>query len=398
MSWYKLFISFLFIVIIGLFSCKKVKLDPENIFVKIYEDPNSDLSYYPIDIIQLPDNGYFILGESALDTTHTWTNPVIIKTDNEGELEWKANIDLPYVNPVSNLMELGGNYYFFCMDELSLGTHVLTIDGQNQSVKLVTSFINVTYPLAVSKTPDNGFLLLSYNRFTRQSVISKINTAFNIVWQCNYNVLEDAEPFLIDHLIKTGKKLSFFTGTIGENSASAYYANGMYNYTLSMLFVNPTGVSTGVAQGFRYSGGAVSVLPIQGNNFAVSRQSFDEQFILPSVNIDVNNISSISEMGGSKLAEISPTPETRIKKISIEGKPFMIFAANTNNNQVVLYFYDTSNFELKGKKYLGFSNPIKIASIIQTSDMGIAVLAQTMVAGRFKRMCLYKIPKEHIKF
>jgi hypothetical protein len=394
----KLFILFFTsLFLLSLFSCNKVKLNPENIFIKIYDDPNSDLSYYPLDIGQASDNGYFILGSTALDTTHTWTNPVIIRTDDKGELEWITNIEPPFVNPISNLMELGGDFYFFCMDEVSLGTHLMLIDGQNQTANLVNSYPDLTYPLAVSKTPDNGFLLLSYDRFTRQSVISKINASFNIIWQSKFSVLEDAEPFLIDHLIKTGKTLSFFTGTIGETNASGYYANGMYNYTLSLLFVNTSGDRTGVAQGYRYDGGAVSALSNQGNNFAVSRQSFGEHFILPSVNIDLNSISTISDLGGAKLAEIKDDSETRIIKLTLEGKPYLAFAASTNNNQIVLYIYDATTLELIIKKYLGFSNPLRIASLMQTSDQGLVILAQTMVAGRFKRMSIYKVPKEHLK-
>jgi hypothetical protein len=388
---------FTYFLLLSLFSCNKAKLNPENIFNKIYDDPNSDLSYYPLDIAQVPDNGYFILGSSSLDTTHTWTNPVIIRTDEKGELEWMTNIEPPYVNPISNLMESGGEYYFFCMDDVSLGTHLMIIDGQNQTANLVNSYPDLTYPLAVSKTPDNSFLLLSYNRFTRQSVISKINTSFNITWQSTFSVLEDAEPFLIDHLIKTGKTLSFFTGTIGETNANGYYANGMYNYTLSMLFVNTSGDRTGIAQGYRYDGGAVSAISVQGNNFAVSRQSFGEHFILPSVNIDLNEISTISNMGGAKLAEIKSDSETRIIKITLDGKPFLAFAASTNDNQIVLYLYDANSLELIGKKYFGFSNPLRIASLMQTSDQGLVILAQTMVAGRFKRISIYKVPKEHLK-
>jgi len=164
-----------------------------------------------------------------------------------------------------------------------------------------------------------------------------------------------------------------------------------------MLFVNTSGDRTGVAQGFRYDGGAVSALSVRDNNFAISRKSFDEHFILPSANIDINRITTLSDLGGAKLAEIEPRSETRIRKISIGGKPYLVFAANTSNNQLVIYLYDATSLELIGKKYLGFSNPVKIASLIQTSDEGIIVLAQTMVAGRFKRICTYKIPKEHLK-
>ena len=37
---------------LSLITCKKDNINPENIFTKIYNDANSDISYYPLDILQ----------------------------------------------------------------------------------------------------------------------------------------------------------------------------------------------------------------------------------------------------------------------------------------------------------------------------------------------------------
>jgi hypothetical protein len=385
-----------FMVLSGLNSCDKNPLQPDQIFTRIYDDPNSDISYYPLDIKQDDKGGYFILGATALDTTRTWVLPVILYTSSEGDIIWRSDIQKPYVNPVSNLMEIGGEFYFFCMDDLSLGTYLMKINPADTSAIEVASLSNYTYPLAASKTPDNGFLLLSYNRLQRHSALSKISLSGAVQWNSIFSVIEDAEPFLIDHLIKKGKNLNFFTGTIGEPSARNFFANGLFNYTLSMLFVNTSGVRTGVAQGFRYNGGAVSALSLADGSFAITRQSFGEHFILPSVAINVNSITTTSNLGGAKLAEIDPDSETRILRMNSNNRSLLIFAASTNNNQIVLYVYDAVSFELINKKYLGFANQLRIASIIKTKDEGVAVLGQTMVTGRFKRMCLFKLPKEQL--
>lgn len=387
-----------FVLLFFVASCKKSNVNPENIFTKIYSDPNSDISYYPLDISESGSGGYYILGATTIDTTHTWLNTYVARTDKFGELQWSVILDIPYVNPVSNLINVAGEFFIFCMDEVSLGTHVLKIDEGGQTASQVASLGAIIYPLAVSKTPDNGFLLLSYDRISRNSTLSKIDASFNITWQSQFNVVEDAEEILVDHLIKTGKNIPFFTGYVGSGNATHYFANGLYNYTLSLLFVNATnGDRTGVAQGYRYDGGASSLLSIQGNSFALSRFSFGSNFLIPLTNIDLNSTTNISDLGGGKLAEIAANAETRVKRMTIGGKETIVYATNTNNNQVILYAYDLTTNELILKKYLGFSNPVTIGSLIQTEDGGIAILVQTMVTGRFKRIGLYKIPKEHLE-
>ena len=379
-------------------SCKKSTVEPENIFTKIYSDPNSDISYYPLDIAEVGTDGYYILGATAIDTNRTWLNPYVARVDELGEMVWSVELEAPYVNPVSNLINVGGEYYIFCMDEISLATHVLRIDDGSQTASLVASFDDLIYPLAVSKTPDNSFLLLNYDRTSRSSRISKIDGSFNVSWQNDFRVNEDVEGLLVRHLIKTGKNIPFFTGSIGTGAATHYFANAVYNYTLSLVFVSASnGDRTGVSLGYRYDGGANCLLPLQGNGFALSRFNFSEHFIMSSIDIDINSITNMSDLGGEHLAEIDPNAETRVKQMTIAGKEAIVFVSNTNSNQVVVYAYDLVSNELILRKYLGFANPVTVGSIIQTSDEGIGILVQTLVTGRFKRIGFYKIPKEHLE-
>lgn len=379
-----------------LFSCKKTEIAPDNIFTRIYEDSNSDISYYPLDFKQTPD-GYLVLASTSIDTTRTWLKTFIMKTGETGEHEWSVTLDMPYVNPVSNLISIGSDYYFFSMDAISLGAHLLRINESGQTAELVQSFPEILYPLAASKTSDNGFLVLGYDRETRQTSITKISSSFSVQWQSKYNVSEDTEEQIVDHLIKTGRNIPFFTGSVEQGGSGYYFVNGFINYTLSIIFVNSSnGDRTGIAQGFRYDGGASALMNLQGNTFSLSRFSFGEHFLLSQVDLDMNSITSLGDIGGSKLAEIADDAEVRISKILLNDKPAIVFATNTNNNQVILYIYDLNTGELLVKKYLGFNNPVKISSVMQTSDNGLAVLVQTMVTGRFKRICIYKIPKEHL--
>ncbi len=386
------------LISIALFaSCEKSNIGEANIFTKIYSDPNSDISYYPLDIKQTNDEGYYALGAISIDTTRTWLNTYIAKIDKEGEMQWSSKIEPPYVNPVSNIIEIAGENYIFCMDNLSLQTHVLKIDDAGATATHATTIAEVEYPLAVSKTAEGGALLLGYDRIKRSSVLAKIDASFQIVWKTQFMIKEDAEPLLVAHLLKTGKTLPFFTGSIGEGGETHYFANGLYNYTLSLLFVKASGGErTGVGQGYRFDGGASSLLSLQGNTFAMSRFSFNRHFLLPTIDIDINSISSINDYGGGHLAEIAADAQTITKKMKIKDKDAIVFASNSNNNQVVIYAYDLASGELILRKNLGFENPVTVGGMIQTSDEGIAILVQTMVSGRFKRLAIYKIPKEHL--
>lgn len=377
------------------FACKKDNIDPENIFTKIYSDANSDISYYPLDLVQTSDGGYYILSAISIDSSRTFLNTHISKIDKVGELVWETTLSEPYVNPITSLMISGSDVHFLCMDKISLGTYIMKIDNANNGAEVTDYQADLVYPLASSQTPDNGILLLSYDRNMRSSKLTKFNSSFSITWDNTYRVIEDAEEMLVAHLTRSGKTLPFFTGTIGNGEG--YFANALYNYSLALLFVDPSnGDREGLIYGDRYNGGISAAVPIQSNTFAVSRFVYADHFILPATTLALSEISIASDLGGEKAAELAEEAHTRIKTLTVDNRNLIVYASNTSSNQISLLIYDLSTGGLVTKKYLGHTNPVKVASLIQTSDGGLAVLAQTVVAGRFKRNALYKIPKEQI--
>jgi len=68
-----------------------------------------------------------------------------------------------------------------------------------------------------------------------------------------------------------------------------------------------------------------------------------------------------------------------------------MYGSTTKSNQIILMLHDPSTGDLRGVKYLGFVNPYELSSITQTADGGLAVIGTTYVAGRFPRVCLFKI-------
>ncbi len=383
------------ILLLSISSCKKDTINPENIFSKIYSDENSDISYYPLDIIQANDGGYYILSALSTDSVRTFLNTHISKTNELGEMVWQTTVSEPYVNPITSLINSGSGIYFLCMDRVSLGTYLMQIDDASGSAEVLNYYEDIIYPLASSQTPDNGLLLLSYDRNSRSSLLTKFNSSFEKSWGNSYPVIEDAEEMLIAHMTRSGKTLPFFTGTI--DNGDSYFANALFNYSLAFLFVSPgNGDRTGLVFGDRYNGGISAAASIQADNFAIARFVYDNHYILPATTLSSTATISASDLGGEKVAELADEAHTSVKTITVDNRNLIVYASNTSSNQILLLFYDLSSGELVTKKYLGSSNPVKVASLIQTSDEGIAVLAQTVVAGRFKRNALYKIPKEQI--
>lgn len=386
---------FLILSIFLIASCKKDTINPENIFTRIYDDANSDLSYYPLDVQQSSDGGYFMLNGFSVDTSRTFLNTQVSKANELGQLEWQTAVPEPYVNPIEGLIVSGSGVHFICMDRVSLGTYLMKVDNATGTVEVAKSYPDIIYPLAASQTPDNGFLLLSYDRDSRSSMLTKFNSSFELTWSNKYRVIEDAEELLVAHMTRAGKILPFFTGTIGNGDS--YYVNALFNYSLALLFVDGNnGDRTGLVLGERYNGGISAAFPIQSGVFAVSRFVYDNHYLLPATTLSTSATISASDLGGEKAAELANEAHTKIKTITVDGRDMIVYASNTSSNQILLLFYDLATGELLNRKYLGSTDPVKVAAIIQTKDSGLAILAQVTVTGRFKRSGLYKIPKEQI--
>jgi hypothetical protein len=100
---------------------------------------------------------------------------------------------------------------------------------------------------------------------------------------------------------------------------------------------------------------------------------------------------------GHTLPELVPNANVRILRSTIRGTNILIFASDTRSSQIALLFYDESTGALVASHHLGFSNPFEIASLIQTEDDGLLVCGTTYLAGRFPRICLFKLSKEELE-
>jgi hypothetical protein len=259
--------------------------------------------------------------------------------------------------------------------------------------------VGITYPCASSEDGDN-FVVLGYNHVDKLTVIGTVNTSGNVLASQNFGVgvggEDEVEEDVINSFFQYGRKLPFLVGHI---PGGLYYFNGFYNYTFSLVFTNLSSENpNGLIQGQHEDGGFSAALPLGGNRFAASVFNFGDNYILPNQTfaISASVPDAAVNLGGFTLPELVPNASVRILKATVNGKAVIIFAGDTKSKQIGLWFYDETSGELLSSRYLGFSNPFEIGNLLQTSDEGLVVCGTTYLAGRFPRICMFKISKNEL--
>ncbi len=363
-------------------------------FTTIFDSNKFDASNFPIEMRQTPDGGYIILGGRKLNDSN-FTGIYLLKADKFGNFEREIEVEQTSVNPVARFTELQTRYYFFCMDAITQQAQIASVDANLEAVTITPVQGGLTYPAAASFV-DNNFVLLGYNNADKQSVISILNPDGGILASKGYSIGtgEDIEEPIIQHYIRTGRQYPFEVGKVANG---LFYFNGFYNYTFSLVFSDLTSDDPiGVVQGQQDDGGFSALLPLSGNKFASSRFNFGDNYLLPNQDLSTSGITSSTDLGGYNLPELEANAKVRILRATVDTKNVLIYATDTKSKQIGLLFYEEATGKFISSRYLGFSNPYEVSSIIQTSDEGLAVCGTTYLAGRFPRICIYKLSKEQL--
>ena len=246
--------------------------------------------------------------------------------------------------------------------------------------------MGITFPLVATQDGSN-LVVLSFDNVDGESVLSVVDAAGQVTQQASYNIGAgvDVDKPVIDHITRNGPQLPFSVGKISNNK---YYFNGFFNYTFSLVFSDLTANPTGVCQGQLSLGGISAVTSLGNDIFGVARFNFGDNYLNPVANIPTNSVSSSTDLGGNTFPEIEP--EARVKILDLESKAKWVYGTNTISNQIILNGFDQSSGNILGTEYLGSGNPYTFSSFIMTNDGGIAILAQTAIEGRFKRIALFK--------
>jgi hypothetical protein len=358
-------------------------------FTSIFDDNGFSVAFYPVDVLQTADGGYLIVAERKIIGSN-FKGIYVLKADAFGNFEKELTPDDQYVNPVGQLMEIGGDFYFFAMDAVSLQAQLVRIDGQAESLT-ITPVNGITYPAAAS-LDNNNFLLLSYNHVDKTSVVSKHNSTGQITLDpkaFGIGAGEAVEEPIMNHFIRTGKKFPFQVGKVKEG---LYFFNGFENYTFSLVFTDlREDEPLGVVQGQQDDGGFSAVLPLDGNRFAAARFDFGENYFLPGTMLETNGPSASALLEGNVYPELVRDATVKIIPATIASQEAIVYASDTKSRQIGLFFYNAGTGDFMGSRYLGFSNPFEVAALIQTEDNGLAICGTTYLAGRFPRICLFKL-------
>ncbi len=384
------YIIILFTLAVCLASCDITDNEavPTESFFKIYDNNAFDASFIPIDITQTSDGGYIVLSSSRL-TTSNFTGVNLVRLDENGEFISETLLDEQYVNPVDQIVELENNYYFMAMNSISLEAVLFNIN--DSAAVQSTTPLGITYPMYLNA--DGGNLLtLSYNNSSKNTILSVISpegqtigtrAAFDI------GAGADTEAPIISHFNRTGRQLPFFAGRI---EGGPYYFNGFFNYTLSLVFTN-LDETLGVVQGQQDDGGLSAGIPVSSGNFAVARFNFGDNFIGPSVSLSTTETISSTDILDNPFPELVDNAPVILDVIEVNGTQSILYGSNTKSGQIILMAYEIAGSEstLMGTKYLGSTYPYEIAGFTQTVDGGLAVVGNTSVAGRFDRICMFKL-------
>lgn len=369
-------------------GCKKDS-KPEDAFIKIYDDQNGNKHFYPLGITKSSaDDGYIVL--SAYDGWRIH----LMKIDKTGAFVWNYELPENYVNAVPNLISQNGQNYLVCMDAVGLFTVVLKIDEGNHSVTEVSSFQNVLYPTYVYSSGQDVYIQ-NYNRTTFQTGIHHLAPDLSSITQSgSVNIYTDVEERVVNHVTYDGSRIPFFVSSTPEQDYIVM--NGFYNYSFSLIFLNPDLTFAGVYNGAGFDGGLAAISPSGNAQFALARFSFDNLYYNPHATLTPTTIDIAASIPAQGNSELDAKKTVLIKEISIKGSKYNAFLASTRSNQMLLSVYGSGG-NLVGKKYLGKSIPLTACDFIQTEDDGISILLQAKIMGSFDRIALMKLSKEELE-
>lgn len=375
-------------VIIFLAGCKKDDFEPEENYVKIYNDQEGNKNYVPLSIQQTSDQGYLIL--SAYDG---W-NIHIMKTDKTGEIVWKSSVPSNYVNAAPNLIKQNGNYYFVCMDKVGLFTYLVQVDEHSGALNEIHNFTGILYPTS-AYSDGNSIYVQNYNRLSYETGIHKLNSSLTgIELSGKVNIFTDVESKVVSHINYSGKRMPFFISSSPENDY--VIMGGFYNYSFSLIFMNANLQFSGVYNGANFNGSVNAILPHGNSVYSVARYSYDNLYFNPNVTLNPATIDIAESISAQGFSELNSEKPVLVRKVKAGNKEYVALIASTRTNQILISFFDGTSGTLKGKKYIGKNTPYTVCDVSVTDDGGLMLLVQAKIMGSYNRIATIRLSDEQL--
>jgi hypothetical protein len=369
---------------------KKSNADPSGSFTAVYDHSDMNLSFYPVDVAQTADDGFLILSVYTDTTLSTFPLIRLMKTDKAGKLQREEVVDAAYCSAVPSLIPNGSSWQFTCMDAVNQNVKLMEVSEDLSSISEVAE-LNGKYPLYLYADSRDNLAVLSFDRIARTSVLTQYASDGTENWQGSYNINEDFKTQVELHLKKSGKQFPFFIEEAGSPSTH-YIVNCFYNYTMTLLFANvASGGRTGQLNTYQDDAAISSAVFLDASRFSLSRYYMGENYIFPSVELNLSDLQGADTFEDIHLSELAEDASVQSLSATLNGENVVVFASQTKSNQLVLYFFNHADGKLKATKNLTSTHPVSIAAMTVTSDNGLALLAQTYVAGRFPRIALFKV-------
>lgn len=322
----------------------------------------------------------------------------IIQLDEFGLYEVTTIIPGDHVIPIGDILTVDSLNYFFTMNPDTYTAQLVSM-GSDPSSATVAAINGIQYPLASNTTSNGDLLLLSYSFSNEETILSIVDRNGNVTESNGYpigvgNDAAQIEADILEHYIDPERAgLPFFCG---EYAAGNYYFNGIYDFSLSMVFTDLSDTPTGVVQGQRTQGAMTCVLPLGNNNFSFFGYQYNDNFLVPAQSIDVAATSTTVEHLSIPFSEFRSRTPAVIRRYNHNGTIYSIFAAESESRQVILYFYNVETGNLGAIHTVGHINPYTLGSVKVDEQNNLLILGTTLVSGRFERMFLNKVSAEEL--
>jgi len=365
---------------------------PEDGFTKIYNHPEEVLSFFPESVVELPGGGYIYLSAVKDEQAETeYPSTYLVRTSASGEVEWTMNYD--WLAPSARLIQRGNNIGFVAMNR-QFEAHVILVDPANGNVSSQQN-LEMAMTLYAYSDSRGDLVVLGYDFVSRSSWISRYNESFTLQRSTMLPVNTDLEYLIQRHLNKTGQDFHFFIGEYSNESGTGYYVNCFYNYTLRSVFLDISSLNaTGDIYSFQIEEGISSLIQNSGSLFGLTSYYEGNNYLLSEAELQVTASQNIRDLPAKALYELTYKARVIANRASFGNTAYTLFSSQTNTNSLVLYQYLTEADSLVHTHYHRFDHRVTVSDVIQTDDLGIAILGEIYILGKYQRPFLVKMPPD----